>query len=67
MKHKNWSLFIWAMKRLKIDRKNNESVYKKCLRNYILLGLMNLSGVTPDDAFNMLLEIDDELKRRKGL
>ena len=67
MKHKNWSLFVWALKRLKIDHKNNDVIYKKGLRNDILLKLMDLSGVTPGDIPHMLQEIDNELERRKGL
>jgi hypothetical protein len=45
MKKKNWRLFFWAFERLKIE--NGE--YKKCLRNDILLELMDLSGVKPED------------------
>lgn len=65
MKHKNWLLFRWALERLKVDRKNDNVVYKKCLRNDILLKLMDLSGVTPNDAQYMLRKIDNELKSRK--
>ena len=67
MKPKNWSLFLWALKRLEIDHKNNEVIYKKGLRNGILLKLMDLSGVTPKDIRHMIQEIDNELNRRKGL
>ena len=59
MKYKNWSLFLWAL--------NHWTVNKKCLRNKILLGLMNLSGVTPTDMANMMREINDELLRRGEL
>jgi hypothetical protein len=67
MKHKNWHLFKWAIMRLELDHKNNKAVYKKCLKNDILLRLMDLSGVTPDDASKMCREIENELARRKGL
>lgn len=66
MKHKNWSLFMWAVERLKIDCKNGEKVFKKNLRNIVLFGLMNLSGVTPSDVPYVLQEIENELKRRES-
>lgn len=51
MKKKNWKLFRWAIMHLKIDGSDNPNViYKKCLRNDILLKIMDLSGVTPEDA-----------------
>lgn len=62
-KKKNWALFNWALKHLKIDNKSNEEVYKKCLRNYILLRLMDLSGVTPADVQGHLLYVHNELTR----
>lgn len=65
-KHKNWALFCWALKRLKIDTGNNDNVYKKCLRNNILLSLMDLSGITRADAQQMIVDIDKELARRAG-
>ena len=43
---KNWSLFVWAVKHLKIE--NND--YKKCWQNNILLWLMDLSGVKAEDV-----------------
>lgn len=47
---KNWTLFMWALRRWKMkDRK-----YVKCLRNDILLKLMNLSGVTPRDVYILI-------------
>lgn len=67
MKHKNWSLFKWAFTRLELDRKNNNTVYKRCFKNGILLKLMDLSGVTPDDLTHMLTAIENELKRRGEL
>lgn len=49
-KYKNWSLFEWALRHLKIDsNKNSKYFYKKCFRNDILLKLMDLSGVKPWD------------------
>lgn len=67
MKHKNWSLFMWALKRLELDHKNNDAIYKRCLKNNIMLMLMDLSGVTPNDVLPMFQEIENELKRREGL
>ena len=66
MKRKNWPLFIWACKRLDINHNDDNIVYKKNLKNNLLLGLMNLSGVTPMDMLHMLQEIKDELERREG-
>ena len=43
---KNWSLFTWAVKRLKIEN----GKYVKCFRNDILLKVLDLSGVTPKDV-----------------
>lgn len=65
-KFKNWGLFIWAFKRLKREHINNDIVYKKGLRNDILLWLMDLSGVTPLDIPYMMQEIENELKRRSS-
>ena len=65
-KYKNWALFLWAIKRLKIDSKNDNNIYKKCIKNYILLWRMDLSGVTPADVPYMLQQIDDEIKRRES-
>jgi hypothetical protein len=64
MAKKNWRLFNWALKHLKVDSKSNDVVYKKCLRNNILLRLMDLSGVTPVDAQIYMRQIDNELKTR---
>lgn len=66
MEHKNWKLFMWAVKHLKIDPETNTIVRKNCIRNDILLYLMDLSGVTPKDIPSMLQEIDNELEARKG-
>lgn len=60
---KNWKLFVWAAKHLKIV----DNKYPNCLRNDVMLGLMNLSGVTPDDAFKLFDEIKHELCQRQGL
>ena len=57
---------MWAFTRLKVNTKNNYTVYEKSLRNRILLWLMNLSGVTPADIPYMLQQIDDEIKRRES-
>lgn len=57
---KNWRLFLWAIKHLDID----ENGCGKGLKNRFLLRLMDLSGVTYMDAFNMYHEIGEELKRR---
>lgn len=46
---KNWKLFRWAFKRLKIDISDSDRVFRKCFKNYILWWLMDLSGVTPQD------------------
>lgn len=43
---KNWALFRWAVKHLKI--KNGD--YQHCLRNIILIFFMKLSGVKPSDV-----------------
>lgn len=64
--NKNWGLFKWALMHLKIDRSNSNNVYKKCLRNDILLRLMDLSGVTPADTQDLMFQIENELKRREG-
>ena len=64
--NKNWGLFKWALMHLKIDQSNSNRVYKKCLRNDILLRLMDLSGVTPADAQCLMFQIENELKRREG-
>lgn len=64
MKRKNWRLFVWAFKHLKLDHENSKAVYKECLRNSILLRLMDLSGVTPNDASKLLQEIKNELAKR---
>ena len=57
---KNWGLFLWAIKRLKVENDG----YKKCWQNSILLWLMNLSGVRPSDIPSILQDIEDELERR---
>ena len=50
---KNWTLFNWAAKHLKLGPVKSGRVYvKKCLRNKILLRLMDLSGVKPNDTFS---------------
>lgn len=51
---KNWKVFTWALKRLKIDYdSDSDRIYKNCLRNHILWGVMDLSGVKPEDlSFN---------------
>ena len=54
MKHKNWALFTWAMRHLEIDHESNDVVYKKCIKNDILLKLMDLSGVKPEDVLNVV-------------
>jgi hypothetical protein len=64
--NKNWRLFYWALKHLKIDHKNNNTIYKNCLRNDILLWLMDLSGVTPDDARDSMFQISNEIARREA-
>lgn len=50
MKHKSWPLFIWAVKRLEINHKDDKVIYKKNFKNNLLLRLMDLSGVTPLDV-----------------
>ena len=68
MEYKNWSLFIWALRRLELDyNHNNDVVCKRNLKNKILLRLMDLSGVTPNDGPCMLQEFENELKRRGEL
>ena len=57
---KNWRLFLWAIKRLKIE--NND--YKRCWQNNILWWLIDISGVTAKDMLNFMYQIDDELKSR---
>lgn len=57
---------MWAFTRLKVNTKNNDTVYENSLRNRMLLWLMNLSGVTPADIPYMLQQIDDEIKRRES-
>ncbi len=60
---KNWKLFIWALDHCKmVDDK-----CVKCFRNSIMMKLMDLSGVTPKDAFDLLDEIKHELCQRQGL
>lgn len=66
MKRKNWSLFLWAFSRMDMVDKNGDTVCKRNLKNKILLGLMNLSGVTPRDSLCMFEAIIDELKNREG-
>ena len=63
MKKKNWALFYWALKHLNKNTKDNDTVYKKCLRNDILLRLMDLSGVTPADVQGHLLYVHNGLTR----
>lgn len=46
---KSYKLFWWALNRIKW--KNNEAV--KCLRNDILLRIMNLSGIKLADIDEM--------------
>lgn len=60
---KNWKLFVWALKHCKVV----DNKYPDCLRNSIMIALMNLSGVTPKDAFELLDEIKHELCQRQGL
>ena len=67
MKKKNWALFQWAIMHLKIDAKNDDRVYKKCLRNRILLWLMDLSGVTPADTYGHFNQMRNDILRRDGL
>jgi hypothetical protein len=43
---KNWTLFRWAAAHLKVK----DGDFQKCIRNYILILLMNLSGVKPKDV-----------------
>lgn len=43
---KDWTLWAWAFRRVKMI--NGKCV--DCFRNKILLKIMNLSGVTPNDV-----------------
>ena len=43
---KNRTLFRWAAAHLKVK----DGDFQKCIRNYILILLMNLSGVKPKDV-----------------
>lgn len=43
---KNWKLFKWAVSHLKLK----DGDYQYCLRNNILIFIMNLSGVKPSDV-----------------
>lgn len=62
---KNYRLFMWAISKLKIDPDpNSDRIYKKCLMNNILLRIMDLSGITYRDTYNMLNDIKNELVRR---
>ena len=67
-KYKNWTLFDWALRHLKIEsNKNSKHIYKKCLRNYILLKLMDLSGVKPEDVDRIYYNKDyivNEIERK---
>lgn len=65
-KFKNWGLFLWAFKHLDLDLKNDKNTWKKCIKNDILLRLMDLSGVTPSDIPYVMQEISDEIKRRES-
>lgn len=46
---KNWTLFNWAVTRLKIENDD----FAKNFRNKCLLRLMDLSGVKPVDVFGI--------------
>lgn len=48
---KNWRLFIWAIKRLRLDA-TGEPV--KGLRNGLLWALVDLSGVTAQDVLRFV-------------
>lgn len=43
---KFWTLFRWAASHLKVK----DGDFQKCIRNTILISLMNLSGVKPKDV-----------------
>ena len=45
---KNWKLFVWAVKRMKIDHDRNKMTH--CFRNSVLMRVMNISGITPEDV-----------------
>lgn len=56
---KIWALFWWAVSRLKIK----DGDYQKCLRNYILVFLMNLSGVKPKEIKALWYTYDNKLQK----
>ena len=48
---KNWTLFNWAITRVKFDESGNVT---KSIGNDILLRLMDLSGVKPADVYERM-------------
>lgn len=56
-KKKHWNLAKWCFLHMKLGLdKNGYGIYEKCRRNDLLIKLLNMSNVTPDDVSKELIK-----------